>query len=106
MKALEPDTARALLATLQACQHDARRDAIQRSFRFADFSQAFGFMTELALVAERADHHPEWFNVYNRVDITLTTHDAQGLTQRDIDFARSADAAFARFAGPAASPSA
>ena len=104
MKALAPDAAQALLATLPAWQHDAKRGAIQRSFRFADFSQAFGFMTELALVAERANHHPEWFNVYNRVDITLTTHDAQGLTQRDIDFARSADAAFARFAGPAASP--
>ena len=104
MKALEPDTARALLATLPAWQHDARRGAIQRSFRFADFSQAFGFMAELALVAERADHHPEWFNVYNRVDITLTTHDAQGLTQRDIDFARCADAAFARFAAPPPAP--
>ena len=104
MKALDADAARALLATLPAWQHDAQRGAIQRSFRFADFSQAFGFMTELALVAERCKHHPEWFNVYNRVDITLTTHDAQGLTQRDIDFARSADAAFARFATPASSP--
>ena len=104
MKALEPDTARKLLATLPAWQHDAQRGAIQRSFGFADFSQAFGFMAELALVAERSKHHPAWFNVYNRVDITLTTHDAQGLTQRDIDFARSADAAFARFATPASSP--
>ena len=104
MKALDADAARALLATLPAWQHDAQRGAIQRSFRFADFSQAFGFMAELALVAERCKHHPEWFNVYNRVDITLTTHDAQGLTQRDIDFARSADAAFARFATPASSP--
>ena len=104
MKALDADAARALLVTLPAWQHDAQRGAIQRSFRFADFSQAFGFMAELALVAERCKHHPEWFNVYNRVDITLTTHDAQGLTQRDIDFARSADAAFARFATPASSP--
>ena len=104
MKALDADAARALLAALPAWQHDAQRGAIQRSFRFADFSQAFGFMAELALVAERCKHHPEWFNVYNRVDITLTTHDAQGLTQRDIDFARSADAAFARFATPASSP--
>ena len=104
MKALQPEAARALLATLPAWQHDAKRGAILRSFRFADFSQAFGFMAELALVAERSQHHPEWFNVYNRVDITLTTHEAQGLTQRDIDFARSADAAFARFASPAALP--
>ena len=104
MKPLQPDATKALLATLPAWQHDAQRCAIQRSFRFADFSQAFGFMAELALVAERSQHHPEWFNVYNRVDITLTTHDARGLTQRDIDFARCADAAFARFASPAPLP--
>ena len=104
MKALDAGTVQALLATLPAWQHDAQRGAIQRQFRFADFSQAFGFMTELALVAERVNHHPEWCNVYNRVDITLTTHDAQGLTQRDIDFARCADAAFARFALPAITP--
>ncbi len=88
----------ALLATLPGWQHDTQRDAISRSFRFADFSQAFGFMAELALVAERCNHHPEWFNVYNKVDIVLTTHDAGGLTQRDIAFARAADAAFQRFA--------
>ena len=98
MNALDKPAARALLATLPAWTHDAQRDAIHRNFHFADFSQAFAFMTELALVAERADHHPEWRNVYNKVDITLTTHDAGGLTQRDIDFARRADAAFTRFA--------
>ena len=100
MKALAQTEAAALLATLPHWQHDAQRGAMARSFRFADFAQAFSFMTELALVAERCNHHPEWFNVYNRVDITLTTHDAQGLTQRDIDFARCADAAFLRFATP------
>jgi len=67
------------------------RDAIFRSIRFADFTSAFGFMTQVAFHAEKADHHPEWFNVYNRVDITLTTHDADGLSRRDIDLARIID---------------
>lgn len=59
--------------------------AIERTFRFADFAEAFGFMARVAIHAEKADHHPEWFNVYNRVEITLTTHDAGGLSQRDAD---------------------
>lgn len=57
--------------------------AVIRSFKFADFNAAFGFMTRVALYADKADHHPEWFNVYNRVDMTLTTHDAGGLSARD-----------------------
>lgn len=57
--------------------------ALQRTFRFADFNAAFGFMTRVALYADKADHHPEWFNVYNRVEITLTTHDAGGVSGRD-----------------------
>jgi 4a-hydroxytetrahydrobiopterin dehydratase len=69
--------------------------AITRSYRFADFCTAFAFMTRVALAAEKADHHPEWFNVYNRVEITLTTHDVQGLSQRDLDLARYIDAVFA-----------
>ena len=81
------------LQSLPGWTHDAARGAIHRSFRFADFSQAFAFMTRVALYAERHDHHPEWSNVYNRVDILLTTHDAGGLTQRDIDLARFADGA-------------
>lgn len=65
--------------------------AIVRDFKFADFSQAFAFMTRVALLAEKADHHPEWSNVYNRVHITLTTHDAGGLSQRDVAIARAID---------------
>ena len=91
-----PDEARAQLATLPLWRHDAARDAIAREFVFADFVQAFGFMTQVALAAERLGHHPEWFNVYDRVDIVLTTHDAGGLTALDIELARCADAAHAR----------
>jgi 4a-hydroxytetrahydrobiopterin dehydratase len=63
--------------------------AISQTFKFADFNAAFGFMTRVALYADKADHHPEWFNVYNRVEMTLTTHDADGLSQRDADMARA-----------------
>lgn len=76
-----------LLAGLPGWTPVQGRDAIQKSFTFADFNVAFGFMTRVALRADKVDHHPEWFNVYNRVDITLSTHDANGLTQRDIDLA-------------------
>jgi 4a-hydroxytetrahydrobiopterin dehydratase len=100
MNRLAPETARELLVPLKRWRHDERRGAITREFVFKDFTEAFAFMTQLALMAEISDHHPEWCNVYNRVDITLTTHDAGGLSQRDIDFARCADAAYARFAIP------
>ncbi len=63
------------------------RDAISRTYRFADFNAAFGFMTRVALKADKIDHHPEWFNVYNRVEVTLTTHDADGVTALDIEMA-------------------
>jgi 4a-hydroxytetrahydrobiopterin dehydratase len=76
----------------------ADRDAIERSIKFKDFSAAWGFMNRVALAAEAADHHPEWFNVYNRVDIVLSTHDAGGLTGRDIALAKKIDA-FAQEAG-------
>ncbi len=65
--------------------------AITRRFTFTDFSEAFAFMTRVALLAEKADHHPEWSNVWNRVDITLTTHDAGGLSERDVKMARAID---------------
>ncbi len=67
------------------------RDAIVRQIRFADFSAAWGFMCRVALIAERMDHHPEWANVYNRVTITLTTHDADGLSERDVRMAEAID---------------
>ncbi len=69
------------------------RDAIEKGFRFADFNRAFGFMTRVALEAERMNHHPEWFNVYGRVDVALTTHDAGGLTLKDVALARFMDLA-------------
>ena len=67
------------------------RDAICKTFQFDDFKQAFAFMTQTALAAEQADHHPEWFNVYNRVEVTLATHDAGGLTMKDVDLAAKMD---------------
>jgi len=69
----------------------AGRDAISKSFKFNDFNAAFGFMTRAALIAEKMDHHPEWFNVYNRVDVTLSTHDAGGVTERDVTLAAEMD---------------
>ena len=80
------------LAAIPDWSYDADRDAITRRFTFDDFNQAFGFMTRIALIAEKADHHPEWSNVWNRVDILLTTHDADGLSQRDIAMAHAIDA--------------
>ncbi len=67
------------------------RDAIQKTFKFEDFSEAFGFMTRAALVAEKMDHHPEWTNVWNRVDVTLATHSAGGLTELDVKLAEAMD---------------
>ncbi|KAI8048186.1 transcriptional coactivator/pterin dehydratase [Syncephalis plumigaleata] len=64
------------------------RDAIKRTFTFTDFNQAFGFMTRVALYADKVEHHPEWFNVYNRVEITMSTHDCGGLSMKDVHFAQ------------------
>lgn len=80
------------LAALHEWTHEPVRDGIVRTFRFTDFVEAFGFMARVAILAEKADHHPEWSNVYNRVEIMLTTHDAGGLSARDIDLATRIDA--------------
>ena len=79
----------ALLAELSGWGDVDGRDAIKKTFTFEDFNEAFGFMTRVALLADKMDHHPEWFNVYNRVEVTLTTHDADGVSQRDADMARA-----------------
>ena len=67
------------------------RDAIAKTYKFRDFNAAFGFMTRVALWADKADHHPEWFNVYNRVEVTLTTHDADGVSEKDVALASFMD---------------
>lgn len=82
----------ALARTLPDWRMADGRDAIVRQFRFADFSAAWGFMCRVALAAEKQDHHPEWSNVWNRVDILLTTHDAKGLSARDVTLAQAIDA--------------
>jgi 4a-hydroxytetrahydrobiopterin dehydratase len=81
----------AALATLAGWREAEGRQAIAKTFLFRDFAAAFGFMTEVALAAEAMNHHPEWRNVYNRVEILLTTHDAGGVTERDIALARRMD---------------
>jgi 4a-hydroxytetrahydrobiopterin dehydratase len=77
--------------TLPGWTETPGRDAIAKTYKFKNFSEAFAFMTRVALKAEQMDHHPEWSNVYNTVEVVLTTHDANGLTQRDIDLARAMD---------------
>jgi 4a-hydroxytetrahydrobiopterin dehydratase len=79
----------AALDALGEWDYDEARDALTRQFVFADFVEAFGFMTRVAILAEKADHHPEWSNVYNRVDLLLTTHDAGGLSVRDVSMAKA-----------------
>jgi 4a-hydroxytetrahydrobiopterin dehydratase len=85
--------AAAALAQLTGWSAVSGRDAIQKSFKFKDFNAAFGFMTRIALAAEKADHHPEWFNVYNRVDVVLATHDVDGVSESDVALAKIMDAA-------------
>ena len=88
---LEGSSRKEAIAALAGWNEVAGRDAIGKSFKFKDFNQAFGFMSRVALLAEKQDHHPEWFNVYSRVDIVLSTHDAGGLSQRDITLAKAID---------------
>ena len=99
MKKLDAQLQAELLAGLSHWRFSAERGGtITRDFVFADFVQAFGFMTQIALIAEKRDHHPEWSNVFNRVSMTLTTHDVNGLSSNDIELARAADKACAAFA--------
>jgi len=99
MNKLAPTDWPALAPTLPLWTYQPERGGlIRRDFQFDDFVQAFGFMAQLALVAERLNHHPEWSNVYNQVSITLTTHDVQGLSSRDIELARVADSLADKFA--------
>ncbi len=84
---LSDEAREAALRDLNGWSYDAGSDAINKTFTFADFSEAWGFMNRAALLAEKMDHHPEWFNVYNRVEVRMTTHDADGVTVLDIDMA-------------------
>ena len=87
MKKLDPAARASALKELPQWHDVSGRDAIQRRFAFADFNEAFAFMTRAALLAEKVDHHPEWSNVYNKVEVTLSTHDAGGVTEKDIAMA-------------------
>lgn len=88
---LSGDARKQALAGLKGWSEVTGRDAITKKFVFQDFNQAFGFMSRAALVAEKMDHHPEWFNVYKTVEVTLSTHDAGGLTDRDVKLAEAMD---------------
>jgi 4a-hydroxytetrahydrobiopterin dehydratase len=90
-KKLDEAQRKGLSAQLPGWKMADGRDALQKTFKFADFSAAFGFMTRAALMAEKMDHHPEWSNVWNRVDVTLATHSAGGLTELDIKLAEAMD---------------
>jgi 4a-hydroxytetrahydrobiopterin dehydratase len=89
---LSAESLDAAMALLPHWSHDAAQDRITRQFKFGDFSQAFAFMTRVALAVEKADHHPDWSNVYNKVTISLSTHDAGGISQKDIHLAKKIDA--------------
>ena len=91
MAKLDADSRAAALKELPQWRKVEGRDAITRSFKFGDFNEAFAFMTRVALLAEKMDHHPEWFNVYNKIDVTLSTHDAGGVTHKDIAMAKAMD---------------
>ncbi len=84
LRKLTEDERSALLGAHVGWEFVPDRDAISKTFAFGDFNEAWGFMTRIAIKADKMDHHPEWFNVYNRVEITLTTHDVDGLSERDV----------------------
>ena len=88
---LSADARKSALGKLKGWSEVSGRDAISKKFVFADFNEAFGFMTRAALVAEKLDHHPEWFNVYKTVEVTLSTHDAGGVTELDMKLAEAMD---------------
>lgn len=87
MQVLSAKEYEAALRTLNGWHKMAKREAIEKQFIFADFATAFAWMSHIAIIADKLDHHPEWSNVYNRVDVVLTTHDAKGITARDITLA-------------------
>lgn len=91
MKKFEGEARRKALAALPKWSEVKGRDAIHRTFIFADFNQAFAFMTRVAMLAEKMDHHPEWSNVYKTVEVTLATHDAGGVTENDVAMAKAMD---------------
>lgn len=88
---LTPETRSNAITRLENWREVDGRDAICRTFEFSDFVEAWGFMSSVALIAERMNHHPEWFNVYNRIEVTLSTHDAGGLTELDVELATHMD---------------
>jgi 4a-hydroxytetrahydrobiopterin dehydratase len=88
---LSGDARKTAMTRLKGWSEVKDRDAISKKFVFADFNQAFGFMTRAALIAEKMDHHPEWFNVYKTVEVTLSTHDAGGVTDKDVTLATAMD---------------
>ncbi len=99
MSKLPIDDLRAALKRLPDWRLVEGREAITRKFQFVDFDAAFAFMTRVALLAAKTDHHPEWFNVYNKIDVTLATHDAGGVTQKDIGLAMAMDGYAALMSG-------
>ena len=100
MQPLDSSALQQALSQLPHWTFHPTRPALERAFVFADFVQAFAFMTEMAIFSEKQNHHPEWSNVYHRVNVTLTTHDAGGISERDVVWALAADAAFARYESP------
>src|SRR5438270_4510856 len=94
---LSAEARKAALAELAGWKESSGREAIARTFTFKDFNEAFGFMSRVALVAEKRDHHPEWRNVYKTVEVVLSTHDAGGVTVRDIELAKAMNAIAEQF---------